>query len=290
MKELQGNIKAFPILCIDDEGTAWFDFEDIVRRMPRRFLPDDVKEGDEVEMSAFVDEKGRLQLTTRLPHTPVGACSFMKVKTLNQGTAYVDMGLPRDLLIPDREQSKPLALNDRAVVLVCYDKEEERLYGTTRLLQHLKNRDMTYEVGDAVEVLIYDRTPFGWRAVVDGKFNGIILEQEVFHDVKRGKKFKAWVKEMEEGNLVVSLQRDGVEGLEDACRRIMTFLENHKGYMRLNDNSDPEEIKIRLRMSKKTFKKACGYLMREGKVMITKRGVKLVRTEGKPPATEQEST
>lgn len=290
MNDLQGTIRSFPVQVIDDEGSAWFDFDDLVRRLPQRFLPDGTKDGDEVEMSAFRDDSGKLQLTTRLPHTPVGACSFMKVKTLYQGSAYVDIGLPRDLLIPEREQAKPLALNDRAVVLVCYDREEEQLFGTTRLLSHLKNSDMSYSAGDPVEALIYDRTPFGWRAVVDGKFNGIILEQEVFHDVKRGKQFKAWVKEIDDGNLVISLQRDGVEGLEDACKRIMTFLKNHKGYMRLNDNSDPEEIKIRLRMSKKTFKKACGYLMREGKVKITKRGVKLVRTEGEAPETAQESS
>ena len=55
----------------------------------------------------------------------------------------------------------------------------------------------------------------------------------------------------------------------------MEFLENNNGYIRLNDDSDPEEIKLRLRMSKKTFKKAVGVLYKEEKVIITKFGVKL---------------
>jgi SepF-like predicted cell division protein (DUF552 family) len=47
----------------------------------------------------------------------------------------------------------------------------------------------------------------------------------------------------------------------------------------LNDDSDPEEIKLRLRMSKGTFKKVVGMLYKEQKVLITKFGIKLNREE-----------
>ena len=57
--------------------------------------------------------------------------------------------------------------------------------------------------------------------------------------------------------------------------------------MRLNDDTDPEEIKLRLHMSKKTFKKAAGMLYKEGKVLLTKLGVKVNKTGVVPDGWEK---
>jgi hypothetical protein len=78
------------------------------------------------------------------------------------------------------------------------------------------------------------------------------------------------------------MQKEGVDLIEDAAARLLEFLENNGGYIRLNDDSDPDEIKIRLRMSKKTFKKAAGLLYKREKVDLMKFGVKLL-TEGQKP-------
>jgi hypothetical protein len=48
--------------------------------------------------------------------------------------------------------------------------------------------------------------------------------------------------------------------------------------VRLNDDTDPEEIKLRLHMSKKTFKKSAGMLFKEGKILLTKFGIKINKT------------
>jgi hypothetical protein len=78
------------------------------------------------------------------------------------------------------------------------------------------------------------------------------------------------------------MQKEGVDLIEDAAARLLEFLENNGGYIRLNDDSDPDEIKIRLRMSKKTFKKAAGLLYKQEKVDLMKFGVKLL-TDGQKP-------
>jgi predicted RNA-binding protein (virulence factor B family) len=47
-------------------------------------------------------------------------------------------------------------------------------------------------------------------------------------------------------------------------KKILDYLEQNGGYVRLNDDTDPEEIKLRLHMSKKTFKKGSRYAVQRG--------------------------
>lgn len=288
MHPIPGKIVKLPVEVVDEEG-AWLTAGDITVLLPARYMGSEVEEDGELEVCLFHGDDGELQASRRLPHTPLGSVGFLTVNDVHKGAAYVSIGLPRDLVIPEDEQAYPLADKDRAVVLVCYDNQTGKLFGSTRILTRLRTDDVPLSRGEEVEALIFDKADFGWRAVINGKYCGVILRNEIFHDVKRGKVFKAWVKEIDHGTAVCSLQREGQDGLEDAARRIMSFLHHHKGYMRLNENTDADEIKLRLRMSKKAFKNAAEHLMRQGKVVITKRGVKLVKGEEPSPEPEAES-
>jgi hypothetical protein len=73
------------------------------------------------------------------------------------------------------------------------------------------------------------------------------------------------------------MQKEGAALIDDATERLLEYVKNNGGYVRLNDDSDPEEIKIRLRMSKKTFKRAAGVLYKQGLVDLTKFGIKLLK-------------
>lgn len=285
MQVLPGQITTLPVELIDELG-AWLTAGHKSVLLPARYVGEELEEGNEVEVCLFHTDKGELQATRRMPHTPLGAVAFLTVKDVSNGAAFVSIGLPRDLIIPEREQVQPLELRDRSVVLVCYDGNSGTLFGTTRLLEFLPTKDIPLEKGEEVEALIFDKADFGWRAVINGKYCGIIKRDEIFHDVKRGKVFKAWVQTSEQGYLMVGLQREGADGLEDASRKIMAFLQNHKGYMRITVDTDPSEIKLRLRMSRTTFRRATEHLQRNGFVTITKRGVKLVKGEQTDSATE----
>ena len=49
---------------------------------------------------------------------------------------------------------------------------------------------------------------------------------------------------------------------------VLDELKANRGFLRLTDNSHPEDIKTVLKMSKKNFKKALGGLYKSGKVQI----------------------
>ena len=54
------------------------------------------------------------------------------------------------------------------------------------------------------------------------------------------------------------------------------MIKDQNGILALNDNSSPEEIKSKLQISKKAFKKAVGALYRERLVKLTDKGVELI--------------
>jgi predicted RNA-binding protein (virulence factor B family) len=54
---------------------------------------------------------------------------------------------------------------------------------------------------------------------------------------------------------------------------ILEHLKKNKGFLNLSDNSSPEEIQARMKMSKKVFKKAIGILYRQKKIRIENDGI-----------------
>ena len=54
-------------------------------------------------------------------------------------------------------------------------------------------------------------------------------------------------------------------------------MKQNAGFLALSDNSSPEEIKSKLQISKKVFKKAVGALYRERLVKITDKGLELLK-------------
>jgi predicted RNA-binding protein (virulence factor B family) len=231
--------------------------------------------GDEIEVFTYYDEDRELVATRQLPAIQKGQVGCFRVTNTNAIGAFIDIGSKRDILIPEREQIQTLEKGKMVLVILLEDRLNKRLYATTKLQRHLRNQGMNYRRGDEVELMIAEKIDAGRRVVVDGKFIGFLFEQEMTDRVRLGEKVKGFVRKCEMGELTVSMQREGMELLEDAKKKIMHYLELNGGYVRLNDDTPPEEIKLRLHMSKKTFKKAAGMLFNEGKVTLAKFGIKL---------------
>ena len=93
------------------------------------------------------------------------------------------------------------------------------------------------------------------------KINGLDLfsEMNIMRPLRLGDKQIFYIKEIKGNELTLSMQKVGEASIEEAKEKILDLLEQHNGYLRLTNDSDPEEIKLRLRMSKNTFKKSDEY-------------------------------
>ena len=79
----------------------------------------------------------------------------------------------------------------------------------------------------------------------------------------------------EDGKLDISLNRPGVAGTDDAAERILARLRKQQGFLPLGDRSSPELIYAQLAMSKGTFKKAIGGLLKRGLISLEEQGIRL---------------
>lgn len=246
--------------------------------MPTKWVPQDTKIGDKLNVFVFRDSDDRLIATTIEPYATANTFAFLEAKQVNQVGAFLDWGMDKDLLVPFREQSQRLEPGRSYVVFVYVDEETNRLTASTKLNRYIENTNIELRDGDIVDLLIYSETDLGFNAIINNRYSGLIYKNEIYEAIRVGDKIKGYVKHVREDNKIdLSLQKSGFELVDDVKWRILNMMKQNEGFLALTDNSSPEEIKAKFQISKKAFKKAVGALYRERLVKITDKGIELLK-------------
>jgi predicted RNA-binding protein (virulence factor B family) len=104
-----------------------------------------------------------------------------------------------------------------------------------------------------------------------------MYKNEVFEDLRTGDRIIGYIKTIRpDGKIDVTRNKIGFDGILDSASLILEELHNNNGFLGLNDNSHPEDIKTVLNMSKKAFKKAVGTLYKQKKIDIKENGIFLI--------------
>jgi uncharacterized protein len=280
-----GLIQTLPVYDNHEHGYLLGD-EAFTIFLPSRGLRREDADKESYEVFVFYNENGELEATTKLPVIQLNEVDVFRVKNVNNMGAFIDIGTARDILLPNKEMKEPLEAGFTILAGMLDDKMGNRLYLTQKINGFFPNTDIPFERGDEVELLIGEKLEVGRRALVNKKYMAALFRAEMTFNVKLGDRVKGYIRKIEGKSILVSMQREGMLLLEDAQKKLLGYLEANNGYVRLNDDTDPEEIKQRLHMSKKTFKKAAGMLYRDGKVTLTKFGVKINQSGDLPSAEE----
>jgi len=270
-----GHMNSLPVLRLEPRG-AWLDAGDFGERLlPRRQLPEGIQVGQSVSVFAYLDADNELELTAFKPHAQVGEFAGLKVVAANRIGAFLDWGLKKDLFVPSREQAQPMQVGKTYVVFLYLDSEG-RVAATSRLDHYLSQAIPPYPVGQEVSLLVAQQTDLGYKVIVDNQFWGLLFRSDVFGRLQVGRPAKGFVKRVrEDGKLDISLNRPGVAGTDDAAERILARLRKQQGFLPLGDRSSPELIYAQLAMSKGTFKKAIGGLLKRGLISLEEQGIRL---------------
>ncbi len=255
----------------------YFREGDVEILMPTKWVPQGTKIGDTLNVFVFRDSDDRLIATTVKPFAIADTFAFLEAKQVNEIGAFMDWGMDKDLLVPFREQAQRMDAGKSYVVFVYLDEETDRLVGSTKLSRFIIREDIDVQEGDIVDLLIYSETDLGYNAIVNDLYTGLIYKNEIFEAIRVGDKMQGFVKRVREDEKIdLSLQKSGFELVDDVKWRILKLIKEENGFLALNDNSTPEEIKAKLQISKKAFKKAIGALYRERLVKLTEKGVELI--------------
>ncbi|BCX47671.1 GntR family transcriptional regulator [Haloferula helveola] len=265
-----------PGLYLDSEG------EEGEVLLPRKEMPASWELGGTIEVFLYTDSEDRIIATPKRPRVMPGEFGYLKVVAETRVGSFLDWGLQKDLLLPFGEQRERVPVGRSCVVHVHVDPESGRIVASRRLGRHLSQDRPRYQPGQEVELLLYGKTEMGYKAIVDGKFGGVLFANEVFRDLRAGERTQGYIKEVrDDGKIDLSLYPPGRKRVNDLESRIEDELHRRGGFWELCDSSPAEVIHQELGVSKKAFKQATGALFRKRKIVISDDGIRL--TDGQAP-------
>ncbi|HYG39688.1 MAG TPA: S1-like domain-containing RNA-binding protein [Cytophagales bacterium] len=244
--------------------------------LPKKYVPENIEVGDSIKVFIYTDSEDRLIATTLNPIAVVGDFAPLVVKDVNNYGAFMEWGLEKDLFVPFKEQSKRMQPGKKYVVKVLLDPRTNRVIGSTKLSFFFKKNEIELKTGEEVDLLIYDQTDLGYQAIINDKYSGMLYYNEVFKKVEVGSYLTGYVKNIRPDNKIdLTINKVGKDSVDDAREQVLEALKKNNNFLPLNDDSDPEQIKKQLQMSKKTFKKAIGGLYKEKLIEFDDNGIRL---------------
>lgn len=244
--------------------------------LPKRYVPEGCQPGDSVEVFLYHDSEDRLIATTQRPYAVVGELALLKVVAVNNFGAFLDWGLPKDLLVPFSEQQQRMKEGGLYTVYVYLDPTGRRIAASSRLKKFPAAPPTVFEKGQPVDLQISDRTDMGYNAIIDRRFRGVLYHNEVFQKLRRGQRIRGFIKNVRsDGKIDLSLEKPGYEKVLDQSENIMAVIQSHGGFLDVTDKTSADRINSLFGISKKTFKKAIGALYKAHRISLEKDGIAL---------------
>jgi predicted RNA-binding protein (virulence factor B family) len=258
-----------------DFGVYLSDGEDDVL-LPLRQVPPRAGQGDFLDVFVYTDSEDRPIATMLQPSAVDGEFALMRVVGITAHGAFVDWGLEKDLLVPHSEQRYPVKEERSYVVRVLLDKLSNRVIGSTKLSKFLNQDTSLLRDGQRVEALFIQHTDDATMAIIDDKYPGAIFPDEIFEKLKIGERRPAYVKKIrEDGRVSLSLSPQGYQAISAEAPNLIKLLKKNGGFLPYSDSTPPETIRAVFGMSKGSFKKLIGGLMKEGKLEVSYHGIRL---------------
>lgn len=245
--------------------------------LPKRYVPEDCKPGDILNVFIYLDMDERLVATTLTPYAQVGEFAYLEVAWVNQYGAFLDWGLMKDLFVPFREQKLKMQKGKKYLVHIHLDDESYRIVASAKIERYLSKDRAGYRQGETVDVLVWQQTDLGFKVIVDNQYSGMLYRNEVFCTLNPGMRMQAYVKQVrEDGKIDLELQRGGVRKVDDFSEVLLNHIKENGGFTSMNDKTEAELIYETFGVSKKTFKKAVGELYKKRLIVLEEEGIRLV--------------
>jgi len=245
--------------------------------LPKRYVPENCKPGDELEVFLYLDQDERLIATTQHPLAKVGEFACLEVAWVNQYGAFLNWGLMKDLFCPFHEQKQRMEIGNRYVVAVFIDEESYRIAASAKVEHFFATDFPPYQPGEKVDLLVWQTTDLGFKVIIDHAYPGLVYRSQVFKSIRIGDSLQGYIMGVRpDGKIDVSLQPHGRQQTTDFAETLLQYLKDHDGFCKLGDKSDAQDIKHRFEVSKKVYKKAIGDLYRRRLITLEDAGIRLV--------------
>ncbi len=276
---------AFHTLTVSEETAFGMRLGDGSILLPRKSVPEGCAVGDALEVFVYEDAAGRPVATLETPKARPGEFALLEVVDRSAHGVFMDWGLEKDLFVPRDEQVVPMSVGQRHVVMISEDGRG-RVMGSARVRDFLDEEVHEAQVGQGVEVMVYEAHELGMRVIVAGRWEGLVYNDEIYEPLRPGARLEGTIaKVRDDGKLDIHTRPRGLAAKISTDKDVLlAALRANDGQLPLYDKSSPAAIKSVLKMSKKAFKRALGGLLRTGLVCLEDGGIRLLEHahEGEP--------
>lgn len=249
---------------------------DVEVLLPKKFVPKIIEVDDEIEVFIYHDSEGRLTATTQTPLLTLGRIGLLEVVGSIKNGFFLNMGLDKDLYMPYNETKGHPQKGRKVLVKVILDQNNQ-LSASMKIFNHLEDAKH-FKIGEHVKGTVYEIKPeMGAFFAIEDRYHGLIPKHEIYKEIKEGASLEARItKVRDDGKVNLSIREKAAVQINSDLDVIIKALELSNGVLYLNDESEPEDIKRKLNLSKRAFKRAVGRLLKEGKIQIFEDGIRLL--------------
>lgn len=246
--------------------------------LPRRYVPQGCEVDQALSVFIYFDSEDRIIATTEKPKATVGEFAYLRAKDVNPAGAFLDWGLPKDLLVPYAEQANKMRVGAYYIVYIYLDDESERITASSRVSRFVDQQSGDYHAGDTVNLLVMATTDLGYKCIINHQHWGMLYHNEVFEVLAVGQKIPALIKKIrQDGKIDLCLPQPKKEDLSELEQTIMARLTANQGHLRVGDKTDPKDIYRLFKVSKKNFKRALSRLYKQRLIVVEAEQIRQVQ-------------
>ena len=260
----QGVVNTLRVNRVSEPGIYLISGDETEVLLPNAYVKKDMAIDSLLDIFIYTDSEDRLVATTLKPYLYLNEFANLKIVDSAKFGYFVDIGLPKDLLVPKNRQKGTYNIGSYKVLQMQFDERTSRLIASEKYI--LEEEPKNLKQGDEVEIILYSKTPLGFKVIVNNSYEGMIFHSEIFENLKIGDKKRAYIKNLrEDKKLDISLQKIG-EKVDS--NKVLEILKANGGVLNFTYKSDAEDIKNIFAMSKKAFKATLTKLIDEKKINL----------------------
>ena len=225
--------------------------------------------GDHVTVFLYHDPNGRLTASMRLPKIKIGQIGYAPIINTTHFGAFVDVGTERGIFMPFAEM-KGRPKEGEYVWVKLYEDKSHRLAVSMEVEDEMRRASKAAtdaKIGDWVEGAVYNMTDQGAYLMTRERWIAFLHRSEFNGPILIGQMVKGRITYLrEDGRINISLRQTKEKALTPDGELILDFLQKRGGKMPYGDKTMPTVIKAKFGLSKASFKRALGHLMKEGKI------------------------
>ena len=259
-----GELNTLAVNRVSEPGIYLISDDQTEVLLPNAYVTKSMEIGSFLDVFIYTDSEDRLVATTLKPYVYLYEFASLEIVDSMKFGSFVDIGLPKHILVPKNKQKGTYSIGMKKVLQLQLDEKTDRLIASEKfdLLKEVKDLEKNAEV----EIILYSKTPLGYKVIVNNSYEGMIYHTEIFENLKIGDTKRAYVKNIRDDNKIdISLQKIGEKASGD---KVFDVLTQNGGKLDFTYKSEAEDINKIFGISKKAFKASLTKLIAENKITL----------------------